>query len=674
VQFATTNYDKLIEAVTKLPSVTWMQKERVERVIRGDEKGVLHLHGSFDQPESVVLSLRSYEEVLHDQHAQNTLRTLHTMRTFLFVGCGAGLNDPNLGALLKWTGSTLTHAYRRFRLALEREVDQLQKEHPPGQNIFVLPFGKEHRDLAPFLRRFKAPAAAPVGITNPLSRLAAYPFPRVRNADCFDLLGVAMSEHVKRNRTPPERPPYIPRSSDPPLHEAFLKNGFVILTGELSAGKTRSAYELLLNSTPDDEIVVPKDPSALAALIENLQEARAAVILWLDDFKRYLKADASTVTAIFEAYRSHMRLVATMSHEDWRELNGETKLTRDIKRLLERAERIPIDVKMQPHEEQDARRLYPRQIFNQAIGESMIAGPELKQRFEEGEHWLQAVVRAVHECRRTGLSSPISTKDLFPLFKKFLEELPPQPAANESAADGLFHQALRLAIKPVRTYSALLHSAKDGYTISPYIHEYLTKSDPPKVLKPAWELACRSIASALEALDVALCASSHVEDDFVVEAFQAGVKLGSGRCAYGLGLLQYQKGAYEKAEEAFREALRLKHDTAEVYFDLAATLYGQNRVQEAVPEYRKAIERDPGNTEQRLVLANLLFSLGKYQEAKEEFLKVIDLRPKDASLHVSVAECNFLIGMETEAENEYGEAIRIDGKYAKAHYGLAELL
>ena len=76
VPLATTNYDGLIEAVTGWRAVTWRDSARVERVLRGDERGVLHLHGYWEEPESVVLGIRSYEAVLRDAHAQAVLRGL----------------------------------------------------------------------------------------------------------------------------------------------------------------------------------------------------------------------------------------------------------------------------------------------------------------------------------------------------------------------------------------------------------------------------------------------------------------------------------------------------------------------------------------------------------------------------------------------------------------------
>ena len=156
VKFATTNYDGLIEKVTDLPPVTWMEGAKVERLIRGDEKGVLHLHGYWDKPESVILGIRSYQKVMGDAHAQNVLRALQSMKTLLFVGFGPGRGDPNFAQLLQWTGAAFAQTeYRLFRLAKEDEVDILQREHPSDQRLFVLSFGKDDSDLGPFLRKLR---------------------------------------------------------------------------------------------------------------------------------------------------------------------------------------------------------------------------------------------------------------------------------------------------------------------------------------------------------------------------------------------------------------------------------------------------------------------------------------------------------------------------------------
>ena len=161
---ATTNYDGLLEEVTGLDPVTWRDSARVQNVLQGREPAILHLHGYYRQPQSVVLGIKSYQETVNDTHAQTVLHALSFVKTLVFIGFGAGLRDPNFGPLLKWREATMPGAEARsYRLALDGERESLQKEHPPGQRIHVLAYGKEHRDLEPFLRRLvPAPAAKPV--------------------------------------------------------------------------------------------------------------------------------------------------------------------------------------------------------------------------------------------------------------------------------------------------------------------------------------------------------------------------------------------------------------------------------------------------------------------------------------------------------------------------------
>jgi tetratricopeptide (TPR) repeat protein len=164
VTIATTNYDGLLEEVTGQPPVTWRDGARMERVARGDEAAILHLHGHWQDPQSVVLGIRSYERVLGDAPAQAMMRALRTLRTLLFVGCGAGLEDPNFAALLAWSRGVFAGSeYRHFRLCLESEVATLNALHAPEERLFPVPYGREHGDLASFLgglRAKRSPAAA----------------------------------------------------------------------------------------------------------------------------------------------------------------------------------------------------------------------------------------------------------------------------------------------------------------------------------------------------------------------------------------------------------------------------------------------------------------------------------------------------------------------------------
>lgn len=169
---ATVNYDDLLESATGLRPATWLEPARVERVLHGDERAVLHLHGHWAAPESVVLGVRSYDEVVRDEHARSVLRSLRMQRVLVFVGHGAGLADPNWGSFLRWSAAVHAESeYRNYRLVRDCERAQVQAEHPPEQRIFAVPYGAAHADLGPFLRALvpassvPAPPEAPAAAT-----------------------------------------------------------------------------------------------------------------------------------------------------------------------------------------------------------------------------------------------------------------------------------------------------------------------------------------------------------------------------------------------------------------------------------------------------------------------------------------------------------------------------
>jgi tetratricopeptide (TPR) repeat protein len=153
VPVATTNYDGLIEEVTGWPAVTWRDGARVLRVLRGDERGVLHLHGYWGDPESVVLGIRSYEAVLGDAAAQGLQRAVASLRSLLLVGFGAGLADPNFRALREWLAVALPGSgYRHFRLCRDEELAAVAAQHRPQERVMAVSYGTGYADLAPFVR------------------------------------------------------------------------------------------------------------------------------------------------------------------------------------------------------------------------------------------------------------------------------------------------------------------------------------------------------------------------------------------------------------------------------------------------------------------------------------------------------------------------------------------
>jgi hypothetical protein len=167
VPLATTNYDDLLDRVTQLPAVTWRDQAKVFRVLRGEEQAILHLHGYWDEPQSVVLGIRSYEDVRKDPHAQAVIRALAMTQSLLFVGCGDGLSDPNFKPFRSWLREVNSgNEARHYRLALAKEVAAFHKQHQPEERVLVLPYGEKHAELAGFLRSL-APTVEAVVLSPP---------------------------------------------------------------------------------------------------------------------------------------------------------------------------------------------------------------------------------------------------------------------------------------------------------------------------------------------------------------------------------------------------------------------------------------------------------------------------------------------------------------------------
>ncbi|MCA9656302.1 MAG: SIR2 family protein [Myxococcales bacterium] len=143
----------MLEQATGLRAVTWKDRAEFERVLAGDSPGILHLHGHFQQPESIVLGRSSYADVVGDEHARTMLAAMRTLRTLVFVGHGAGLGDPNWKSLLDWSARVFAES-ERYHYRIVREADQEQLHDPDGQARRILPitYPGPYSSLGPFLR------------------------------------------------------------------------------------------------------------------------------------------------------------------------------------------------------------------------------------------------------------------------------------------------------------------------------------------------------------------------------------------------------------------------------------------------------------------------------------------------------------------------------------------
>lgn len=152
VPIATLNYDKLIEKATGLPSASLDEPRSVMAWARRETASILHLHGVWDKPQTIVLNMEDYSAAVRDDFRTNLQRNLAAFNRVLFIGCGATLSDPNLSALICWMKDVVGAAsLKHYALVKDDEVQERNRD--PLWHGFVDPigYGENHEDLPTFI-------------------------------------------------------------------------------------------------------------------------------------------------------------------------------------------------------------------------------------------------------------------------------------------------------------------------------------------------------------------------------------------------------------------------------------------------------------------------------------------------------------------------------------------
>lgn len=153
----TTNYDGLLEHVCGVNPAHAADPASLTFGEFKQNKLIFHPHGYYKRPKTIVLDAFDYYDMQKDSPenaslVRELLRNLLQFQTILFVGCGHGLEDPNMGQLLKWLGkkqSELQVPHQHYVL-LKKDEDPI--EGPLNEIIY----GEAYEDLAPWLERLLA--------------------------------------------------------------------------------------------------------------------------------------------------------------------------------------------------------------------------------------------------------------------------------------------------------------------------------------------------------------------------------------------------------------------------------------------------------------------------------------------------------------------------------------
>jgi hypothetical protein len=153
----TTNYDRLLYSQSKLKTkqvFNWSNHEEAAKALAKKEEFILHLHGVYDKPSSIILSEYDYEH-LSQQHGYKTiLQKLWTEYHFLFIGCSRdGVMDEDFSTVIRFLQNwfpSVNHTH--FILFHDSEFAKgTQIELLTQCNIQAISYGNDYKKLAAFI-------------------------------------------------------------------------------------------------------------------------------------------------------------------------------------------------------------------------------------------------------------------------------------------------------------------------------------------------------------------------------------------------------------------------------------------------------------------------------------------------------------------------------------------
>lgn len=307
----TTNYDSLIATGLNLKAISWKQSNEVSRFLRGDSQAVFHVHGYWENSESIILGSKSYERIVSHSHAQATLRAIASTHSLIFVGYGEGLMDPNFRQFIEWISETLFESeHRHYRLDLRKNLPEERSLDNAEGCLVPIAYGDNYSDLPGFLngliveeeKKVYVPMwqlieekASKMLYRSPEKAVEIYEKGLDEDPDSVELLihcANVLSEYSLKNSNSKAKLYYEKAISIDPSSSIAYGNYALFLANNIKDFKmARQMYDEAIRLSPDNHIILN---NYISFLLENEEYEEA------DKFCRYvleIKPDYSPALA-----------------------------------------------------------------------------------------------------------------------------------------------------------------------------------------------------------------------------------------------------------------------------------------------------------------------------------------------------------------------------------------
>ena len=226
----------------------------------------------------------------------------------------------------------------------------------------------------------------------------------------------------------------------------------------------------------------------------------------------------------------------------------------------------------------------------------------------------------------------------------------------------------------------LAHTAPDFWVHRDRVVEFVEAPQAEQVLRKTLDsdLAGRTRTNRREAEDAEAVLSQR---EALLTELPAGEESNSarGKLLLTMGILNWRKGEFEKAEEQLNEALRIasrmgnNQFEAECFNALALIKSSTDRIDGAIEAYKHAIELAPEHVFVWNNLGTLCAQVGRSDEAMIAFRKALQANPRDAVAWNGLANLHSKLGYSDDAIKAYRRAIQYTPGLAQPWCGLGDV-